>query len=68
MGIPTPKILKDLFGSSKNKPKSLLAPDINKKYENAIKRLNEKLPEETPQVDPKQNQKEFQMLNLEVAY
>ena len=54
MGIPTPKILKDLFGSSKNKPKSLLAPDINKKYENAIKRLNEKLPEETPQVDPKQ--------------
>ena len=54
MGIPTPKMLKDLFGSSKNKPKSLLAPDINKKYENAIKRLNEKLPEETPQVDPKQ--------------
>tara|TARA_R100001440_G_scaffold11653_1_gene20668 strand:- start:1064 stop:6211 length:5148 start_codon:yes stop_codon:yes gene_type:complete len=54
MGIPTPKILKDLFGSSKNKPKSLLAPDINKKYENAIKRLNEKLPEETPQIDPKQ--------------
>ena len=31
-----------------------MAPDINKKYENAIKRLNEKLPEETPQIDPKQ--------------
>ena len=54
MGIPTPKILKDLFGSSKNKPKYLLPREIEKKYENAIKRLNKKLPEETPQVDPKQ--------------
>jgi len=47
LGIPTPRLLKQLFGSSKKKPTKYSESEINRLYNSAISRLDKKNPEET---------------------
>lgn len=46
LGIPNPKLLKKLFGSSKHKVKSYSDSEIDKLYNNAIDRLSKDKPKE----------------------
>jgi hypothetical protein len=46
LGVPTPRLLKQLFGSSKKKPTKYSDSEINRLYNSAISRLDKKNPEE----------------------
>tara|TARA_A100001391_G_scaffold44130_1_gene25702 strand:- start:408 stop:5579 length:5172 start_codon:yes stop_codon:yes gene_type:complete len=59
MGIPTPSILKSLFGSSKKRPRSLKDAEVDRLYNNAMKRLSSEKEsdyiqpvEQSPKVSP----------------
>ena len=54
MGIPTPSILKNLFGSSKKSPRALREAEIDRLYNQAIERLDKKIVNEGVKVEPKE--------------
>jgi len=51
MGIPTPSILKSLFGSSKKRPRALREQEVERLYNQAIKRLDKKIENEGIKVE-----------------
>lgn len=55
MGIPTPNMLKQLFGSSKSKPKRYSNQEIDRLYNNALQRLDKDTPKETAKVSTTPN-------------
>ena len=54
MGIPTPSILKSLFGSSKKRPRALRQAEVDRLYNQAIERLDKKIVNEGVKVEPKE--------------
>ena len=54
MGIPTPSILKSLFGSSKKRPRNLREAEVDRLYNQAIERLDNKIKNEGITVEPKE--------------